>query len=60
MARRSIVVVMDPTSESGEDVLRANRSREKRFAFHHAMDGKTSNEATIRTPTPTPTLTPVN
>jgi len=46
VACRSIVVVMDPGEQSqhAEDVLRANRSREKRFAFHHAMDGKNSNE----------------
>ena len=36
-----VVVLADPNSNS-DDILRRNRSRDRRFAFDHVLDGDTS------------------
>eukprot|EP00741_Cyanophora_paradoxa_P008425 tig00001310_g8152.t1 len=43
---RKIVVILDPqeAEEKERDVLRANRSREKRYAFDYAFDGDAGQE----------------
>ena len=33
-----MVVIMDPNEGDKSDILRANRSREKRYAFDHVFD----------------------
>ncbi|XP_013380933.1 kinesin-like protein KIF19 isoform X2 [Lingula anatina] len=39
----NMVVLMDPT-EDPDDILRANRSREKKYIFDHAFDYKSTTE----------------
>jgi kinesin family member 18/19 len=40
----NMVVIMDPAMEK-PDVLRANRSKEKQYAFDHVFDPSSSQEA---------------
>ncbi len=40
-----VVVIMDPQHDKG-DILRANRSREKQYAFDYAFEPRSSQEAT--------------
>ena len=40
-----VIVIMDPQHDKG-DVLRANRSREKQYAFDYAFEQRSSQEAT--------------
>jgi kinesin family protein 18/19 len=41
-----VVVVMDPAHGDKGDILRANRNREKQYAFDYAFDQTSSQEAT--------------
>lgn len=40
----NMVVILDPASGDKQDILRANRSREKQYAFDHVFDGSSSQE----------------
>jgi kinesin family protein 18/19 len=40
----NMIVIMDPASGDKQDVLRANRSREKQYAFDHVFDGNSSQQ----------------
>jgi len=41
---RKMVVVLDPSSENQNDILRQNRTREKKYAFDHVFEPEDSNE----------------
>ena len=42
----SVVVIMDPASGDKQDILRANRSREKQYAFDYVFEPKSTQENT--------------
>ena len=45
-----VVVILDPAAGDKQDVLRANRSKEKQYAFDYACDSKSTQEVVyIRT-----------
>jgi N-acetylmuramoyl-L-alanine amidase len=43
---RKVVVVLDPAHGDKGDILRANRNREKQYAFDYAFDPTSSHETT--------------
>lgn len=42
----NVVVICDPASGDKQDILRANRSREKQYAFDYVFEPKSSQETT--------------
>ena len=42
----NVVVIVDPASGDKQDILRANRSREKQYAFDYVFEPKSSQETT--------------
>lgn len=43
---KNVVVILDPASGDKQDVLRANRNREKQYAFDYVIDPKATQEST--------------
>jgi kinesin family protein 18/19 len=41
-----VVIIMDPAANDKADILRANRSREKQYAFDHVFDPSSTQENT--------------
>ena len=41
-----VVIIMDPAHGDKSDILRANRNREKQYAFDYAFDPSSSQEST--------------
>ena len=40
-----VVIIMDPTNDNKNDVLRANRSREKQYAFDYVFEQGSSQDS---------------
>jgi kinesin family protein 18/19 len=47
----NMVVIMDPSSGDKQDVLRANRSREKQYAFDHVFDSNCTQDLIYKSTT---------